>query len=661
MTDNCGVTAIIANRRSKLATKPKTAPQQFTLKHDQIDHCFKAEFMPQSANKESRTIDVIFSAGNKVIRSSYFSDPYYLQLQIDENSVKLDRLNNGAPLLDSHKDWQLADQIGVVEKAWIKDGLAYATIRFSKRAGVEDIWQDVLDGIYRGISPGLSILSWEEIHKDDEKYMTLLATEWEPRELTLCPVQADPGAHTLSDQTPTINHDQLKDSGDDMKKTADQKPAPEKNEQLSEEKAAELKAEAVKAERLRATDIRNAVKKAKLSDEYAVELIDKGVSSEEAHKLIIDKWAEQDKDAAPQRTQNLMVTQDEGQVRVDSMENALMHRANPRAVELSEAGRRYRGLTLMELARTCLNAHGIRHEGKSKMEVAKLAMHSTSDFPSVLANAAGKALRNSYEATPQTFRGWTSESTASDFKTMSRTQLHGLSLQEVPEGAEITRGTISDSKEEYALATYARIIAITRQTIINDDLDAFSRLPRKFGVAAANLESDVVYAILTANGNMADGTALFHGDHNNLGTGGAISATTLTEMRADMRGQTDDNGVRLNIIPKFLIVPASLETTAKQYVATEVNPTQPSEVNVFKNAFEVVVEPRLDSTDTTDWFVAADPNQIDTIEIAYLDGQRGLYLEERMGFDVDGLEVKGRLDFAAKALDWRGLYKNEGA
>jgi hypothetical protein len=57
----------------------------------------------------------------------------------------------------------------------------------------------------------------------------------------------------------------------------------------------------------------------------------------------------------------------------------------------------------------------------------------------------------------------------------------------------------------------------------------------------------------------------------------------------------------------------------------------------------------------------ADPATIDTIEYAYLEGEEGVFTEQRVGFEVDGIEVKGRLDFAAKAIDWRGMYYNPGA
>jgi hypothetical protein len=35
-------------------------------------------------------------------------------------------------------------------------------------------------------------------------------------------------------------------------------------------------------------------------------------------------------------------------------------------------------------------------------------------------------------------------------------------------------------------------------------------------------------------------------------------------------------------------------------------------------------------------------------------------VESRVGFDVDGLEIKARLDVAAKVIDWRGLHKDPG-
>ena len=117
----------------------------------------------------------------------------------------------------------------------------------------------------------------------------------------------------------------------------------------------------------------------------------------------------------------------------------------------------------------------------------------------------------------------------------------------------------------------------------------------------------------------------------------------------------------MNIRPRFLIVPAAKETIAAQFVSQAYVASQSSVVNPFAGSLDVVAEARLDDNSATAWYLAADPSVIDTIEYCYLEGQQGAYIETRQGFEVDGMEIKVRLDFAAKAIDYRGLYKNNGA
>ena len=69
-------------------------------------------------------------------------------------------------------------------------------------------------------------------------------------------------------------------------------------------------------------------------------------------------------------------------------------------------------------------------------------------------------------------------------------------------------------------------MALTRKVIINDDLQAFTRVPALLGVAAAQLESNTVWGIITSNpaavyAGDTTSTALFAAGHNNLLTGAA--------------------------------------------------------------------------------------------------------------------------------------------
>lgn len=432
----------------------------------------------------------------------------------------------------------------------------------------------------------------------------------------------------------------------------------------------EARAEGMRLERTRVAEINKIARAAKLSDTFAQKLVNDGVAVPQARKLVLDELARQSGQGGEIRSQ-ITITRDEIDTVRSLAENALLHRHDPKTYKLEEGAREYRGMTLMEIGRDILKRRGIDTRGMSKSEVAgtmlgietRGGLHSTSDFANIVLNVANKTLRAAYEAAPQTFKPFSRQVTAPDFKTIARVQLGDApTLDKVNESGEFKRGTISDGKEQYALATYGKVVGINRQVIINDDLGAFTRLPEMFGRAAADLQSDTVWGIITANAAMGDGTALFHANHGNLSaTNAAIAIAPLGEGRAGMRKQKGLNGRFINIISKYMLVPAALETVAEQYVTqTNVIYTKAADFNPFANKLQVIAEPRLDAASLTSWYLAADPAQIDTIEYCFLEGQEGVYLESRMGFDVDGLELKARLDFAAKAIDWRGFWKNIG-
>ena len=121
-------------------------------------------------------------------------------------------------------------------------------------------------------------------------------------------------------------------------------------------------------------------------------------------------------------------------------------------------------------------------------------------------------------------------------------------------------------------------------------------------------------------------------------------------LAASSRGSLMGERVRIDCGTTFVLV-------AQNLVPADSTKVVPQSIRTLSP----ISEPRLDAASATAWYLAASPNQIDTIEYAYLEGQQGAYVETRNGFDVDGVEIKCRLDFGAKAIDWRGLYRNPGA
>lgn len=157
-----------------------------------------------SVNDEARTVDLIFSTGAGIERMDWYSGKRYREvLSLDPKHVRLDRLNAAGPLLDAHSAWSVGDVLGAVveDSARIEKGKAVATVRFSKRASVEEIWQDVKAGIHRSVSVGYRVHKFEEDAAKDNKIPVRTAVDWEPYEVSLVPMPADVGARVRSDRS----------------------------------------------------------------------------------------------------------------------------------------------------------------------------------------------------------------------------------------------------------------------------------------------------------------------------------------------------------------------------------------------------------------------------------------------------------------------------
>lgn len=477
---------------------------------------------------------------------------------------------------------------------------------------------------------------------------------------------------------------------------------------VNEAALAAARADAIKLERERTQAIRVMTTPFKLDETFMATLQD--LTVDQARVKVMDHLATQS--GRFQTTGEMTITRDADDTRRECMEAALLMRHNPnywadqtrldsvrgnqtliadytqRQADMRAKGRQYVHFSLVDLAKESLDAHNISTRGMSKLKVVELALdphrnrivemvtedggvtfgvgaESSSDFPAVLANVANKTLRQAYQASARTFTPLCRIASAADFKPINRVQLSDLAaLSQLNEKGEYHRAQLSDSNETYSLATFGEIVALTRKVIINDDLQAFTRVPMQLGVAAARLESDKVWAVFTVNANMGDGVALFHATHANLFTGGgsALGVPALATAKAAFRKQTGPKGTYLNLEPRYLVVPTELETTALQLIApmnlavTAVTAGVPEWIR----SLTPVVEPRLSANSATAWYLVADTPDIDTIEYAYLEGQEGVYMETRQGFEVDGIEVKARMDFGAKAIDWRGLQKNAG-
>jgi hypothetical protein len=339
------------------------------------------------------------------------------------------------------------------------------------------------------------------------------------------------------------------------------------------------------------------------------------------------------------------------------------------------------GMSLTRLADSYLRLRGINTHSLSEDQLAERAFStrrafgaSPSDFPAILTATAEKSMLMGWSEAPESWQLWTRRGTLPDFKRGERVGLSGFSdLDKIGTDGEIAYGKYTDRAEYIQVSEYAKKFRLNRRTIVNDDLGAFTQIPRGMGRAANRKVGDVVYALISGAGPTLnqDSTALFDvSTHKNYvsSSGAAPSTTTLTTAYAAMALQKDPNTASvLNITPKYLLVPKALEVAANVLRSSAYDPagttssvSKRDAPNPFQNRFEVISDGRLDGQSTTAWVLVSDPNVFDTIEVAFLNGMAEPALREQEEWDLSGVEYVVRVDFGASVLDFRTMYKNAG-
>jgi phage head maturation protease len=659
-----------------------------------------ATLVPTTFNEADNSIDVVWTTGASVRRYDWWNDtPYDEELVVTPEACDMSRFDAGTvQVLDNHQVYGGVNSIlGVATRGSIESGEGRATLRLSTRPEMAGIVNDIKAGVIRSISFGYRVTKYEitrAMDRTDGVNVPLYrAVAWQPNEISFVTVPADADASTRS--APQNGHpcefitrapaQSSQPSSEEPMTTATTTGAPNAapNDATRTNPASvapapaanDAAAQAAQEAATRAADITELCARHNVSN-LAANLIRANSTMDQARTAILEERARLDANSGGNRNVRIETVTDEHQTRLDGIAEAIMHRVNSRA-ELTDNGRQYRGMSLIEVGRDLLESCGVRTRGMDRMTLATSmltfrsgGMMTTSDFASLFANVANKRLRNAYEENPGTYQMWARRApNAPDFKSINVVQLSGApDLLQTNEHGEFKYGSMSDGAESYKVLTFGRIVSLSRQSIINDDLRGFDRLVGAFGGSAARLENRMVYSQLTANAALADGVALFEANtHKNLGSGAgsALQFSALTTARAAMRVQKGMQGEELNLAPSYLIVPAALEQTAYQLTSSNYVPAKQADVNEFRTggrtSLEPIVEPVLDANSATAWYLASNNGQVDTVEYCYLDGAEGPVIETDVGFEVDGLSYKCRLDFATKAIDYRGLYKAAGA
>jgi len=511
--------------------------------------------------------------------------------------------------------------------------------------------------------------------REDRSSSLMVATDWEPNLVSLVPIAQDTHA-VMRHQIQTLESppmtDEMKAGGDpapiDVGRSVDSTPvaAPAVDTEL-QRTAADLRRE---------RDLLRLGQDAGLTTEQTEELIRSGKTvtecSREAVRLMRLRLEGGDvrtgEVPALGHPARVEVTRDSGDTLLRGISAGLEARIRPGVLkgEAAELGREYRSYTLLELARQYLDSRGVNTRGMSKTDLVSRGFHSTSDFPLLFSNLAGKTLDAAYQEEPHTWRPLARQRNLPDFKNANDLIVAGaLTPELLLEGGEYKAGTLVEGQHTWKLATYARKITLTRQAIINDDLSAMERAPELMGRGFRRLESNIIWGLITGNAaTSVDNLSLFNTAHNN-GSAQTITTTGFNAAKKAMRKQTDLAGNTINLSPSYMMVPTDLEATALQFLfptgfAPSARTGDAGPVSVQTAGVELIVEPRLDGSATT-WYLAASPGAVEGIVYGYLAGEEGPTVTTTEKRDPDGIELLARFDFGAAVKDYRGFFRAAAA
>ena len=343
------------------------------------------------------------------------------------------------------------------------------------------------------------------------------------------------------------------------------------------------------------------------------------------------------------------------------------------AAPILEAADRLRGVGIQEFCELACGRQlpRFRRDASGWLQAA----FSTTSLPGILSNIANKMLLEGYNYIEDAWRKIAKIASVNDFKEHSRYRMTGaFKFEQVGPDGELKHGKLDEQKYGQKADTHGIMFALTRQMIINDDMGAFTDIPRQIGMGAAESIADAVWGLWLSNPVQTDGKAFFSTDHKNYAEGAdtALTVDGLTAAEVLFGEQTKPNGRPLGVPATILLVPTALKVPAEMLMksvqlneTTTANKAKPS-TNPHVGKFDVVSSVFLSNASFTGysskaWYLLADPNRLPAIEIAFLNGvDRPTVEKTDADFNTLGIQFRGYIDFGVREQDFRGAAKMKG-
>jgi len=340
-----------------------------------------------------------------------------------------------------------------------------------------------------------------------------------------------------------------------------------------------------------------------------------------------------------------------------------------------EAADAFKGVGLQELAMLSCHMNGQDHgriwgDGEAWIRGA----FSTNSLSNILENVMNKQALMAYKSAEIQALQIAKISRTTDFKQVSRLRLFGTGqFEKVGAGGEIPSGKLTDQKFTNQADTYAQVIFVDRQTMINDDLQMLQDAGTLMGHSGREVLNDLVFGLIAANaGNF------MHADNNNLitGAGSEFGQAGMKAAVLKFRKQKAGPGTKkkdqkpINIRPEILLVPPEHEIDAQILTGSAQidagGGAAAGNMNPHRGKYQVVSAPHLSDefysgSSATAWFMLANPAVVAAVELLALNGKVEPTIERVAPPATQlGVGFRGYIDVGASLQDPNGIVKSDG-
>lgn len=529
----------------------------------------------------------------------------------------------------------------------------------------------------------------------------------------------NPCVFVTREQEQTVDEEQKKREAEAAKLAADKARA----DQLQRDADSKVKADAdaargAQAERERISGIMTACRTAKLDDAFSKKLIDDGATLDSARAQVLEALAKRSDDTAiNSHHATIKVGEESREKWVRGAEAGQLNKSGAMimlagamastktkgdtfgarmvapglatvfaSIDQKDNGGEFRGMSIVDLARDYLESRGKRTRGMDADQTLKTALNhrdsggdqTTSDFGVVLENLMYKTLLGFYAQADDTWRRWCGVDSVDDFRPANRYRLGSFGiLDQMQEGDEYKHKKVPDGfKQQISVNSYGNKISLSRRALINDDMGAIMAQAESFGRSAGLSLEVLAYSAtagIAANSGLGPTVTAFGLTHalmndafgNINDTGAALSVTGLEADRVVMASQKDPNNNEiLALRPDVLLLPIGLEGEAKVINRSTTDPTivtgNPAQrPNIVAGLFrDIVGTARLTGTRR---YLISQGQGVDAFKMVFLNGSQVPFMEQRPGWDTDGIEWKLRHDFNFVGFDPKGIVTNAGA